>query len=198
MHASPCDHLWPRSLHHILPALPPKPLCCLESTGPANLKSRMFNRTVVHRCRPCNERYLLLQVLIFLYVFFSLRRQVHKKDEHRDKMRAQENGEEKRKSCVCNLDLARHAMISTVSFAILTMFEGPPFSLWGSRDEGPARWIPFVSFSFFILMMGMMSDPYRKSTSDHIKAIDAAAEEIEAAAPTGGYAAGASAQDSPV
>ena len=95
-------------------------------------------------------------------------------------------GTQTRKSLVCNLDLATHAIISTVSFAILTMFEGPPFSLWGSKDEGPARWIPFVLFSFFILMMGMMSDPYKKSTSELIKGIDAQ-QSTAARAPAAEY-----------
>lgn len=136
-----------------------------------------------------HDQRWLVQVMIFLYVFFSLRRQVQKKDEKRHAHQGQmpgNGGAQTRKSLVCNLDLATHAIISTVSFAILTMFEGPPFSLWGSKDEGPARWIPFVLFSFFILMMGMMSDPYKKSTSELIKGIDAQ-QSTAARAPAADY-----------
>ena len=123
-----------------------------------------------------------MQVLIFLYVYFSLLRQTNRPslcwsflrarartDPTADTARAG-GGSKPRMEGLTQLDFVTHASISTTSFAILSMFEGPPFTLWGAAGRGPARWIPLVLLSFFILMMGMLSEPY--NTSKHIDKIN--------------------------
>jgi hypothetical protein len=52
-------------------------------------------------------------------------------------------------------DLLRHASVTTLVFVMLTMIEGPPFSLW----KGP-RWLPLVLIGFFLLLLVRCNDPY--------------------------------------
>lgn len=62
-------------------------------------------------------------------------------------------------------DFLRHAIVSTLAFALLTMIEGPPFSLW----KGPP-WLPLVLVGFFLLLLGLFKDPY--ATARHMKELE--------------------------
>ena len=137
-----------------------------------------------------------MQLMIFLYVYFSLLRQSNRPSLCWSFLRARSRkyasaapgthgpadslpgAKPKKLEGLTQVDFVTHATISTMSFAILSMFEGPPFTLWGAADRGPARWIPLVLLSFFILMMGMLSEPY--NTSKHIDKINIRAARLMA------------------